>query len=238
MCKYIDSAFIMPGWGCCRCRLYNGIHRPVCRGCGEAPCAPLTPDNQTGTVFATRKNHGGPQTRSYTVRRGLEWARIWITDDGCFTTLSDHGNFGYWWSCPGCEFRKFLCEMDDYYLSRKLAVGRHEFDGEASVKTIRSRICDLRRQQCLTREQAQAEWDLVHPKPSSGWGDGMRGAFSNMDNEIEAHEWYVATDLGDAAELLKYRTPMQIQMFIKRLWPLFVAQLREELAQEVAVQAQ
>ena len=57
MCQYIDSAYIMPGWGCCRCRIYNGIGRVVCRGCGATPCTPLQPDGQTGTVYANRKNH-------------------------------------------------------------------------------------------------------------------------------------------------------------------------------------
>jgi hypothetical protein len=178
------------------------------------------------------------QTRLYTVRLGTEWARIWITDDGCFTTISDYGCFGYWWGCPGREFRKFLCQVDDDYLGRKLARGRHEFDGEESVKAIRYRICYLRREQCLTREQAQIEWNLVHPKPKGCSWMSRLGAFSNMDNEVEAHEWYLETKLDDPAEFLRYRIPMQIQMFIKRLWPLFVAQLREELAQEVAVQAQ
>jgi len=177
-----------------------------------------------------------PQTRLYTVRTREfgGWARIWITDDGCFTTISDYGNYGYWWGDPGCEFRQFLCQVDDYYLGRKLAAGRREFDGEASVKAIRNRICHLRRQQELTREQAQAEWELVHPKPTGWSGLSRRGLFSSMNNEVEAHEWYLETKLDDPAELLSYRTPMQIQMFIKRLWPLFTEQLRAELAQEAS----
>jgi hypothetical protein len=57
MCKYLDSPYILPGWGCCNCHLYNGIGRVVCRGCGKPPCTPLAPDDKTGTVFATRQNH-------------------------------------------------------------------------------------------------------------------------------------------------------------------------------------
>lgn len=151
-----------------------------------------------------------PITRYYFVRNkqgpfGEEWARIWITDDGCFTTISDYGNWGYWWSCPGCEFRKFLCRCDEGYLSSKLSQGEHEFDGEATVEAIRRRIVELRRERQLTREQAHEEWERVHPKPSRGYID-PRGQFSNMDNEIEAHEWYLETNLVDPAELLVYRS--------------------------------
>mgnify|MGYP001239086435 CR=1 FL=1 len=57
MCQYIDSEYIVPGWGCCQCHLYNGMQRTACRGCGRPPCAPLQPDDQTGTVFENRVNH-------------------------------------------------------------------------------------------------------------------------------------------------------------------------------------
>jgi hypothetical protein len=31
----------MPGWGCCRCRTFNGLQRRECKRCGHTPCAPL-----------------------------------------------------------------------------------------------------------------------------------------------------------------------------------------------------
>lgn len=57
MCKYVDSVYIVPGWGCCRCRIYNGMQRTTCRNCGAERCEPLQPDTQTGTVYETRRNH-------------------------------------------------------------------------------------------------------------------------------------------------------------------------------------
>lgn len=33
-----DLPGLMPGWGCCRCRIYNGKQRAECRGCGHARC--------------------------------------------------------------------------------------------------------------------------------------------------------------------------------------------------------
>lgn len=39
-CQAIESAHVMPGWGCCRCQTYNGGHRRVCKNCGHARCLP------------------------------------------------------------------------------------------------------------------------------------------------------------------------------------------------------
>lgn len=56
MCDYLDSEFLLPGWGCCRCRRYNGIRHARCVGCNVPRCAPLQPDKDTGRVFEDRVN--------------------------------------------------------------------------------------------------------------------------------------------------------------------------------------
>lgn len=33
-----DLPSLMPGWGCCRCRGYNGPQNDRCRACGHQPC--------------------------------------------------------------------------------------------------------------------------------------------------------------------------------------------------------
>jgi hypothetical protein len=35
MCEFVSTDRVMPGIGCCRCRTYNGLQRPVCARCGE-----------------------------------------------------------------------------------------------------------------------------------------------------------------------------------------------------------
>lgn len=34
---------VMPGWGCCQCRMYNGLQRKQCRSCGHECCHPEKP---------------------------------------------------------------------------------------------------------------------------------------------------------------------------------------------------
>lgn len=38
-CKLLlDLPGVAPGWGCCKCRTYNGIQRAECRNCSHARC--------------------------------------------------------------------------------------------------------------------------------------------------------------------------------------------------------
>jgi len=40
MCLLIkDDPYLGDGWGCCRCKTYNGIHRSECKACDHTPCA-------------------------------------------------------------------------------------------------------------------------------------------------------------------------------------------------------
>ncbi len=41
-CQHIRGEFIVPGWGCCQCRVYNGYQRTACRNCGHTPCYEAT----------------------------------------------------------------------------------------------------------------------------------------------------------------------------------------------------
>jgi hypothetical protein len=34
-CFFISGSHVLPGWGCCRCRQYNGLQRHSCRACGH-----------------------------------------------------------------------------------------------------------------------------------------------------------------------------------------------------------
>lgn len=37
-CEPVEHPNIMPGWGCCQCRTYNGIQRNACKHCGHERC--------------------------------------------------------------------------------------------------------------------------------------------------------------------------------------------------------
>lgn len=41
-CIHVRGNHVVPGWGCCKCRVYNGYQRQQCRGCGHEHCYETT----------------------------------------------------------------------------------------------------------------------------------------------------------------------------------------------------
>ncbi len=159
-----------------------------------------------------------PITRFYEVKPGKSgWARIWITDDGCISIMSDWGNYGYWFGSPGCEFRLFLTGCDDDYLGNKFAGGKTEFDGEETVEAIRERILHLRRHGRISKSWAHQEWVKL-PK--------------YFDTPEDFGSWMRDSSLEDMYEYARYVRPHAVRQFMKQVWPLLVAQLKAELDAE------
>jgi hypothetical protein len=44
LCNYIGGSYILPGWGCCQCRAYNGLQRRECKHCGHKRHEIVPPD--------------------------------------------------------------------------------------------------------------------------------------------------------------------------------------------------
>lgn len=42
-CGLVNSEFVIPGWGCCKCHTYNGLQRKQCKRCGHECCNPDKP---------------------------------------------------------------------------------------------------------------------------------------------------------------------------------------------------
>lgn len=165
-----------------------------------------------------------PITRFYQVRvpGRSEWARIWITDDGCITTISDHGNYGYWFGAPGCEFRKFLTGCGEDYILNKLSDGERDVNHDLTVAALRKKLWDLMGDGEIDKQEADREEEHLEGVDFAN-GEARGVWFSNT-----------GLDSMTASECMVREYPMQVRMFVKVLWPLFVDQLKAELAAEAA----
>jgi hypothetical protein len=163
-----------------------------------------------------------PVTRFYQVRVApphIEWARIWITDDGCISILSDYGNYGYWFGgLPECGMRAFLVQAGDDYLINKFSAGKREIDHEATEKAIEREIHEL---------MVAGDFDITDKIHEETIMDRV-----DWSNLIEQWEWARASKIDEAHRLIQTRYPMQVTMFLKELWPIFREQLNAELAEE------
>lgn len=54
-CTHINAPHVMPGWGCCKCRVYNGYQRTSCKRCGHIPCYE---HNETSKQMCAIRNVG------------------------------------------------------------------------------------------------------------------------------------------------------------------------------------
>lgn len=166
--------------------------------------------------------NGSKTLRRYNLRteKGAWLGMVVISDDGYFSTVSDYGNYAYWWGHAEMEFRAFLCQLEPDYLCSKLAPGRVYY-GEPTERDVRRTILTSRRRMDLTREEAREEWDHLE------------------ESDLGAPEgfaiWYQGTKLHDAHELAHYGTEPQAVAFAERVWPALVAALRAELAAEATV---
>jgi hypothetical protein len=46
-CVKIEHPNLAPGWGCCKCKTYNGDHRVRCKNCHHVPCLPIEVEDRS-----------------------------------------------------------------------------------------------------------------------------------------------------------------------------------------------
>lgn len=148
------------------------------------------------------------------------WAIIFLDSEGCFAALSDYGDHSYRWNArgfpPGLDFRQFIIQCDDGYLTGKLGQGKREYDPEATLAGVRETIIECRKEKSFTKEHAREEWDSL---------DG----FDNLQTEHDFGRWHDYTDIGDASESYRTRYPRDLQSFIQFVMPKLRALIQAEL---------
>lgn len=60
MCTKIASDRVAPGWGCCRCKTYNGERLAVCRHCNVAQCQGAPAPAGSNVVELSSRRTGCP----------------------------------------------------------------------------------------------------------------------------------------------------------------------------------
>ncbi len=152
--------------------------------------------------------------------QGQGWAVVIIDSTGFFSTVSDWGNYAYWWSGHGREdFREFLLTADADYVQRKLKP-QEEYKPEATLKAIRTHILRLRRSEELEREEARDEWNLLDRQ--------------HLYTEICFSEWMHDTGLPGPWEFAVSGPSGDILAFCANVMPRLKEAIRAELALERA----
>jgi hypothetical protein len=170
--------------------------------------------------------NGSKQLRRYSLRteRGRWLAEVVISDDGYFSTVSDYGNYVYFWGSAGVCFRSFLAQLDASYLLGKLSP-KMEYDAPGTLKEIKSHILSERKFGWMDREKARKEWDLL-------------AEHNDLRDPEDFSSWVRDTEFSDAWEMGCERHAPQASAFAERVWPIFAVALRAEVnAEREAVSA-
>ncbi len=97
---------------------------------------------------------------------GEGWGVFFLDSDGIISAVTDYGNYGCWFSDPGCkDFREFFLNAwrDRGYFLRKFAVNTKKvYQGEETFSAIKQEILSRRRGNGLSKEAARSEWKLLH----------------------------------------------------------------------------
>jgi hypothetical protein len=98
----------------------------------------------------------------YTLRfnKGWDWAVFTIDETGIFQCHSSFGDYNYHWTAFGDSFKKFLTEIDSYYLLNKVA-NEDYFDLGKYQEKAKAVILALRKKNEINREQARELWEFV-----------------------------------------------------------------------------
>lgn len=162
----------------------------------------------------------GATHRRYDVHGEREqWlATVFLGAEGIFSTVSDYGNYGYWWTAIGGDgdIRRFLLnsERDPGYFRCKFDSST-EYDGAATERWIRKHIIDQRRRGALTKERAREEWEIA------GY------ALSDFRDWVDATEMDIYP-----GDFYCDRPNPQAVAFVEKVMPRLCEMLRAEMAAE------
>lgn len=153
---------------------------------------------------------------------GEGWAIAFLDSIGCFSCLSDYGDYGYRWPEAGWgdyDFRKFFGrEGNADYVLHKIARS-DEYDGKTTLRAVKERIIEDRRDSILDREQARHEWDLLE-------------AHDRLYSRENFTFWYQETKIVEAHVLYYTDFSPQVLAFMKHTFPRLQAAIQAELAAE------
>lgn len=182
----------------------------------------------------------------YVVRKSYEWASIvvrrWSVDEGadkvrhCGEILI-HSSYGSWansWGHCGVPFKRFLIGADfDYVFTKFMGNSLQIFDDQGSVKKLRARVIDYRKQGDIDKEEARAVWDGIEDEEA---------ALECSEREFVDAVYRIVRDVDSGRVQRMFAEPWELTAkcydhqatgFWRELWPEFKATLIAETAEAV-----
>jgi hypothetical protein len=108
--------------------------------------------------------------------RERNWFRISIS--------SDYGEWAYFWSHPGDNWREFLCKVSMDYVAGKFDCDRY-FDLEATVRSLKQDVINWRKDKECGKDAAREAFDAIETAKS----DRVNNEIAFQDYLSEQSGW-------------------------------------------------
>lgn len=179
---------------------------------------------------------GEPSVKKSTCERydvrsghGHDWAVIMLDPRGGVLQInSDYGNWSYCWPHHGREsFKHFLVELGrdtDYFMGKLGGLPKH-YRADDTLQLCLREVCAQRRRGEITKEVARGAYEVIQNSDNGSFDELIRDVdFDSYSRKVFPEPWeslprVVTHDPG-------------LLMFVERIWPVFVAAIREELQTE------
>lgn len=155
----------------------------------------------------------------------MGWAQIFLYErTGSLSIISDYDNWGYRWSHIGTRsLKEFLVEADPDYVLRKLCHKR-ELDFDATEAALLKGVVE----EFEAGRNTAADRDRAHKLIQQEMMHTCNAMELYRQLEDERILRYLRKDF-DPSEDFVYGPNFQVKLFMTNLWPLFIADLKQEL---------
>lgn len=167
------------------------------------------------------------------IRHDGEWGEFFFSASGpialeggdtrfaaTWCCVSSFGVYGHHWGYMGEAFAEFVRDLEEDYLLSKIST--RETSGEVACNDVRRQILESRKKRAITKDEARDAMDAVNSVEADG-GSGE----SMCDTLLESSELECVGI--DWCGLNCREWNNQALQFVRKLWPMFVAELQKEL---------
>lgn len=151
------------------------------------------------------------------------WADIVIdskenSTNGRIQIVSDYGDYQYYWSACGMPFKKFLIELEKGYFASKVGADKY-FDNAATLTSYKIDILHERRKDNIDNEFARKAFEEIKELK-----DLNKDEFCYYLNKAN----FLMSFYNYCPEFFYTFDPC-FEIFWRKLWPIFINTLKEEL---------
>lgn len=151
---------------------------------------------------------------------------------GEITIQSSFGCWGYIWTACGSPFKRFLQRASfDYVFTKFMGDKLARYDGDATVRKLRSEVIEQRKRRRLDMDEARKVWDAIayeadriESGSETDFGYAMFDIARALDDKHPMREHFADPCAWDRCT----RHDPQAAGFWRCIWPLFIDALKEE----------